>query len=51
MFFELMNTSKGAAAILDDVVQSDVERVLAVGPADLVGLAGQRLRALKGCVM
>src|SRR5262249_42497906 len=34
--------------VLYDVVQGDVERVLAVGPADLVGLAGQRLRAAQG---
>src|ERR1041384_1192080 len=32
-------------AVLDDVVQRDVEGVLAVGPADLVGLAGERLGA------
>ena len=36
---------RAAAAILDDVVQGDVEGVLAVRPADLVGLAGKRLGA------
>src|SRR5438477_377144 len=35
---------RAAAAILNDVVQRDVERVLAVGPAYLVGLPGQGLR-------
>ena len=36
------------AAVADDIVDGDVDGMIAVGPANLVGLAGQRLRALQG---
>ena len=45
MFLELMNTSNGAAPGMHDIVDGDIDRVLAVRPFELVGL---RLRSSCG---